>query len=71
MQSLSPLAVLQRGYALVEDEKGALIRSVAQLATGQTVHTRIGEGAFSSTVTTTTPAKKKQIRISKDKPTSR
>jgi len=32
LQSLSPLAVLQRGYALVQDESGAVVRSVDKLA---------------------------------------
>jgi len=53
LQSLSPLAVLQRGYALVQDDSGALVRSVAQLTSGQTVHTRISDGSFASTVTST------------------
>jgi exodeoxyribonuclease VII large subunit len=51
LQSLSPLAVLERGYALVEDEAGTLVRSVTQIAVGQALRTRLGDGAFSSDVT--------------------
>jgi exodeoxyribonuclease VII large subunit len=53
LHSLSPLAVLHRGYALVLDAEGALVRSAAQLAPGDQVTTRLGEGAFVSRVETT------------------
>jgi exodeoxyribonuclease VII large subunit len=52
LRSLSPLAVLQRGYALVQDERGTVIRSAAELAAGQTVSTRLGDGSFRSEVKT-------------------
>jgi exodeoxyribonuclease VII large subunit len=58
LQSLSPLAVLQRGYALVQDDSGAVIRSVRQVGDGETVHTRLGDGSFSSQITATTPPRK-------------
>ena len=48
--SLSPLGVLQRGYALVQDEAGGVIRSATQVAVGQTVSTRLGDGTFTSAV---------------------
>jgi exodeoxyribonuclease VII large subunit len=64
LQALSPLAVLQRGYALVQDADGVLVRSVEQLAAGQIVQTRLGDGSFSSSVTETRLNTKK-----KDKPT--
>ena len=51
LQSLSPLAVLQRGYALVQDESGAVVRSVGKLASQQTVSTRLSDGSFTSQVT--------------------
>jgi exodeoxyribonuclease VII large subunit len=50
LHSLSPLAVLDRGYALVLGEDGALIRSAAQLAAGDKVVTRLSDGAFISRV---------------------
>jgi exodeoxyribonuclease VII large subunit len=62
--SLSPLAVLQRGYALVQDENGAVVRSVNRLEPGQMVQTRLGDGSFSSQIKAVTPIKKK------DKPSS-
>ena len=50
LHSLSPLAVLDRGYALVHSDDGALIRSAAQLAAGDKVVTRLADGAFISRV---------------------
>ena len=50
LHSLSPLAVLDRGYALVLSGGGELIRSTAQLATGDKVTTRLADGSFVSRV---------------------
>ncbi len=41
LHALSPLAVLDRGYALVQGSGGTLIRSSAQLSRGDTVTTRL------------------------------
>jgi exodeoxyribonuclease VII large subunit len=46
LHALSPLAVLERGYALVQSADGVLIRSVAQVAAGDRVSTRLSDGAF-------------------------
>ncbi len=67
LQALSPLAVLQRGYALVQDEAGILVRSAAQLKGGQTVETRLGAGSFQSAVTAIMPGKDNTIRKRKGK----
>ncbi|WP_348262167.1 exodeoxyribonuclease VII large subunit [Telmatobacter sp. DSM 110680] len=50
LRSLSPLAVLERGYALVLAEDGAVIRSTTQVAQGDRMRTRLSDGEFSSTV---------------------
>ena len=50
LHSLSPLAVLERGYALVLDERGALIRSAQRVVPGERVFTRMTDGAFTSRV---------------------
>jgi len=50
LRSLSPLAVLERGYALVLSETGSVVRSTSQLTTGDKVRTRLSDGEFSSTV---------------------
>jgi exodeoxyribonuclease VII large subunit len=55
LHSLSPLAVLDRGYALVLTAQGSLVRSTAQVASGDKVTTRLSDGAFTSRVESTTP----------------
>jgi exodeoxyribonuclease VII large subunit len=50
LHSLSPLAVLDRGYALVLSADGALIRSTTQLSPGDQLTTRLADGSFSSRV---------------------
>jgi len=50
LRSLSPLAVLERGYALVINENGVLIRSALQVAQGERIRTRLSDGEFDSTV---------------------
>jgi len=52
LRSLSPLAVLDRGYALVLSAEGALIRSTAQIGTGDQLTTRLADGSFTSCVET-------------------
>ena len=50
LHSLSPLAVLDRGYALVLSAGGELIRSTSQLAAGDRVTTRLADGSFVSSI---------------------
>jgi exodeoxyribonuclease VII large subunit len=50
LDTLSPLAVLDRGYALVQDEQGRVVRDAASLATGEVVSTRLARGRFTSRV---------------------
>lgn len=46
LQALSPLAVLQRGYAIVERGRdGAVVRSAEELAPGETLRARFARGA--------------------------
>ncbi len=58
LQSLSPLAVLERGYALVLDGKNKVIRSTLQIVPGDRVITRLSDGAFISFVESSATAKK-------------
>ncbi len=44
LDALSPLAVLNRGYALAEDENKRLLRSVRDVRTGATVRLRLADG---------------------------
>jgi exodeoxyribonuclease VII large subunit len=56
LNSLSPLAVLDRGYALVLSAEGTLIRSTAQIAKGDQLTTRLADGTFVSKVQSSKPA---------------
>jgi exodeoxyribonuclease VII large subunit len=51
--ALSPLAVLDRGYALVLGDDGRLIRSAEQVSAGDRVRTRLADGSFTSRVEAT------------------
>jgi exodeoxyribonuclease VII large subunit len=53
LASLSPLAVLGRGYAVIFDGNGALVRDAAQLRPGDTLRSRLSRGSATSTVTET------------------
>lgn len=55
LAALSPLAVLNRGYALVYNESGALLKDAAAIAPGQLLTTRLAAGRVESRVTTITP----------------
>jgi len=48
--TLSPLAVLTRGYGVSFDPKGKMLRKASILKKGDTVKTYLGEGAFESEV---------------------
>ena len=50
LHSLSPLAVLERGYALVLTATDVVIRSTLQVAPGDKLVTRLSDGAFISRV---------------------
>jgi len=50
LQSLSPLKVIQRGYALVRDAEGRLVRSMQQVLPGKQVTVRISDGEFDASV---------------------
>ena len=50
LQALSPKAVLERGYALVFDENGTLIKKASQVTAGDRVRTELGQGRFTSQV---------------------
>jgi exodeoxyribonuclease VII large subunit len=57
LRALSPLAVLDRGYALVFTEDGSVVRSAARVAAGDHLTTRVAEGEFTSRVESTRPAR--------------
>jgi exodeoxyribonuclease VII large subunit len=53
LHAVSPLATLDRGYAIVADAAGKVVQDAASLAAGDRVETRLARGRFSATVTGT------------------
>ena len=50
LEALSPVAILERGYALVFDAGGKLVKNVAQLSPGESVRARVARGQFTAEV---------------------
>lgn len=50
LDSVSPLATLQRGYAILTTESGTVVRSAAQVADGDTLRARLAEGRLTLSV---------------------
>ena len=50
LQALSPTAILARGYALVFDANGHLVKQASQLKPGEQVRTQLGRGEFVANV---------------------
>ncbi len=51
LQAVSPLEILGRGYSIVSNESGSIIRNSKGLKTGDSVSTRLAKGSFTSTIT--------------------
>jgi len=50
LQALSPLAILERGYALVFDASGTLLKDAAQVKAGDAISARLAKGTVEATV---------------------
>ena len=53
LEALSPVSILNRGYALVFDAKGQLVKDAAQLSTGEELSARLARGRVRARVTAT------------------
>jgi exodeoxyribonuclease VII large subunit len=51
LESLSPLAILDRGYALVFDAEGNLLKDVRTVKVGEEITARLAHGELSAAVT--------------------
>jgi exodeoxyribonuclease VII large subunit len=51
LESLSPMAILERGYALVFDSEGNLLKDVRGLNIGDGISARVAHGEFQAAVT--------------------
>ncbi len=56
LEALSPLAILERGYALVFDGEGQLIKDAGQVRAGDEISARVARGEIRATVKKRSPA---------------
>ena len=50
LEAMSPLAILNRGYAVALNTEGAAVRSVAELSSGDTLRVRLSDGVAETRV---------------------
>jgi exodeoxyribonuclease VII large subunit len=55
LRALSPVAILNRGYALVFDANNQLVKDAEQLKTGEAISARLARGRVRARVTATEP----------------
>lgn len=48
---VSPLATIQRGYSITQTDSGEIVRGTDDVATGQTITTRLAQGHLTSQIT--------------------
>jgi exodeoxyribonuclease VII large subunit len=56
LEALSPVAILNRGYALIFDASGTLVKEASQVAKGDPISARLARGRLQARVTSTDPA---------------
>jgi len=62
LQALSPVAILERGYALAFDERGELVKDAGQVAVGEKLRVRVARGELATTVENKTPSTAKDAK---------
>ena len=50
LNSNNPLAILQRGYAVVRDSEGKILKNIGEIRSGQQVQVRLADGSFTADV---------------------
>ncbi|HVX67340.1 MAG TPA: exodeoxyribonuclease VII large subunit, partial [Bryobacteraceae bacterium] len=55
LHQLSPLRVLDRGYAIVEDERGVILKQAADVTPGAAIGVRLAKGRLRARVTESAP----------------
>jgi exodeoxyribonuclease VII large subunit len=50
LEALSPLAILERGYALVFDGSGKLVKDASDLSAGDAISATVARGTFTATI---------------------
>ncbi|MGO9165293.1 MAG: exodeoxyribonuclease VII large subunit, partial [Candidatus Sulfotelmatobacter sp.] len=62
LEMLSPLAILERGYALVFDNEGKLVKDAGQVKAGEEISARVARGEIRATVKETGKIGKREKR---------
>jgi exodeoxyribonuclease VII large subunit len=55
LEALSPIKILERGYALIFDSTGMLVKDAAQLSPGDEISAQVARGKFTAEVKKTNP----------------
>ena len=55
LNALSPVRILDRGYALVFDDEGRLVKDATQLSVGDRISAHVSRGTITAEVKETTP----------------
>jgi exodeoxyribonuclease VII large subunit len=55
MDALSPLAILQRGYAICRNRAGDIVKNVSQVETGDPLRVKLAAGELQCLVSETIP----------------
>ena len=50
LEAIGPLATLNRGYAIVRKDDGALVKSTQEVDSGEQINIQVSDGAFEATV---------------------
>ena len=61
LDAMSPLKVLGRGYSFARDERGSVVRSVHQLAVGETLRLEFADGCANAQITDLEDAHEERI----------
>ncbi|MBF0453866.1 MAG: exodeoxyribonuclease VII large subunit [Magnetococcales bacterium] len=53
LQAISPRGVLQRGYAIIQDDQGHVLMDCSAVKAGETIHAQLAHGSLTATLTHT------------------
>jgi exodeoxyribonuclease VII large subunit len=66
LDAISPLATLERGYAIVTDDKGHVVTTSTSLAIGQRIRARLAQGEIQARVESVTTGENRQLTLLDD-----
>jgi exodeoxyribonuclease VII large subunit len=66
LDAMSPLATLDRGYAIVTDERGHVVTSSAAVGVGQRIRARLAQGEIQARVEATSSGENRQLTLLDD-----